>query len=185
MITNLWLFNFIYSLNHSTVFSSGLSLFLGEYLVYILGIGAILYLILSKDSKKDKVKWLLILVLACCLSNLVTNPLIHYLYKSPRPFIALSGIGQYQHLLSPTEYNTSFPSEHTSLAYAIAIVLFLKSKKIGKLALILAIIIGLGRILMGVHWPFDIVGGIGVGILCALIAHRMVKILTTKTTSNQ
>jgi undecaprenyl-diphosphatase len=181
MITNLSLFNLIYSLNHLTVFSSGLSLFLGEYLIYILGIGAILYLILSKDSKKDEAKWLLVLVLACCLSNMIVNPLIHCFYKLPRPFVVLTEIVNYKNFLKIAEYNTSFPSGHTSLAFAIAVVLFLKNKKAGIIALITATLIGIGRILMGVHWPLDILGGIVVGILCVLTSYQIINKVVTKT----
>ncbi len=183
MLTSLSLFQLVYSLNHLAIFSRWLSLFLGEYLIYILGMGTVLYLILNKESKKDdKGKWLLILVLAGCLSNLVITPLVHYLYKSPRPFVLLSEIDSYKYLLRVAEYNTSFPSDHTSLAFAIALVLFLKNKRVGILALIMATLVGLGRILMGVHWPLDILGGIGVGIVCALIAYKIMETLVTKTT---
>lgn len=182
MITNLHLFNLIYSLNKITLFSSGLSLFLGEYLIYFLGIMAILFIVLDKNTKKDKEKWLLILFIACCLSNLIVSPLIHFFYKTPRPFIVLTEILNYKNYLKVTEYNTSFPSEHTSLAFAMAVVLFLKNRRNGILFLILAILISMGRVLMGVHWPSDIMSGIGVGTLCALMARKGVEKILTKTT---
>ena len=174
MITNLSLFKLIYSLNRISIFSNGLSLFLGEYLIYVLAVSACAYLALGKSSKKDKAKWLLVLVLACCLSNMIVNPLIHCFYKLPRPFVVLTEIVNYKNFLKITEYNTSFSSGHTSLAFAIAIVLFIKNKKIGVIALSIATLICMGRILIGVHWPLDVFGGIGVGSLCALIAYEII-----------
>jgi len=179
---NSQFFTFIYNLNNLRIFSDWLSLFLGEYLIYFLGITAILFIVLGKNTKKDKEKWLLILFLACCLSNLVVNPLIHFFYKTPRPFIVLTEIINYKDYLKITEYNTSFPSGHTSLAFAMAVVLFLKNRRSGILFLILAILVGMGRILMGVHWPLDIISGVGVGILCALIARKGIEKILTKTT---
>jgi len=181
MIINLSLFKLIYNLNRFAVFSHGLSLFLGEYLIYIFGIGILLYLILSKESKKEKTKWLFILILACCLSNVIVTPLIHYICKSARPFLLMPAVGTYAHFLKVREYNTSFPSGHTSLAFAVAVVVFLKNKKWGKAALIIATLVSVGRILMGVHWPMDILGGLSVGILCALVAYELAEKLLTKT----
>jgi len=183
MIINQSLFKLIYSLNRLTIFSQGLSLFLGEYLIYIFGVAILLYLIFSKEAKTEKTKWLLILILACCFSNVIVTPLIHRICKFSRPFLLMSEVGNYANFLKVTEYTTSFPSGHTSLAFALAAVMFLKNKKWGRLAMIVAALIGVGRILMGVHWPLDVLGGISVGIFCALVAYELTEKLLTKNNS--
>ena len=62
----------------------------------------------------------------------------------------------------------------------MATILFLKNKKAGSVALIAALSIGIGRILMGLHWPFDVVGGIGVGVLCAVASYQIVSKIAIK-----
>jgi len=58
----------------------------------------------------------------------------------------------------------SFPSNHTSLAFGIAFSIFLKHRRLGLIMLILAILVGVGRILSGVHFTVDVVGGVILGV---------------------
>jgi undecaprenyl-diphosphatase len=46
---------------------------------------------------------------------------------------------------------------------------FLYNKKAGILLLAIGIIHGLARIYVGIHYPLDILGGAGIGIITALI----------------
>lgn len=183
MAINLNIFQFIYNLNRFFPTNVPIGLFCGEYLIYILGIVILLYLLLSKEPKQEKIKWLSILILACCFSNVMVTPAIHYVYKSERPFLVMPEVGNYKNFLKVTEYTKSFPSGHTALAFALAMVLFLYNKKTGIAAFAVAFLVGLGRILMGVHWPLDVLGGIGVGILCGWIAYGLISRLFSKTTA--
>lgn len=62
----------------------------------------------------------------------------------------------------------SFPSGHTGSSFAAATALFLCNKKWGVTALFFAIIIGLSRIYLFVHFPTDVLAGAVLGSLCAL-----------------
>jgi undecaprenyl-diphosphatase len=68
---------------------------------------------------------------------------------------------------------SAFPSDHAMLWCAIAAAIFLASRAAGIYALIhTAVLIGLPRIYLGLHYPTDVLAGaaIGIGIACVLNA---------------
>ena len=84
----------------------------------------------------------------------------------PRPFAALADV---QPLISVEHLANSFPSGHATLAFALAFMVFKKDRDWGLAFLILALLIGLGRVFVGVHYPLDIVGGAMMGWLAAVM----------------
>lgn len=69
----------------------------------------------------------------------------------------------------PTSY--SFPSGHTSSSFAGALILTLRHKKVGWLAYIPAVLIAFSRIFLFVHYPTDVLAGILLGTLAALLTY--------------
>ncbi|MCA9353110.1 phosphatase PAP2 family protein [Patescibacteria group bacterium] len=65
----------------------------------------------------------------------------------------------------------SFPSGHATLFAALAIAIYLHHKKFGIIFMILAFMIGVARIIAGVHFPVDILGGWVLGGLCSWFAY--------------
>lgn len=68
----------------------------------------------------------------------------------------------------------SFPSGHTTEVFALTTVLFLLypgRRWIAAIALCWAFIVGYTRMLLGVHYPSDILGGILFGVLTAMTIH--------------
>ena len=63
----------------------------------------------------------------------------------------------------------SFPSDHSSISFAFAFMVFLYNKKYGTILLGIATLIAIGRILAGVHYFSDVVAGALVGICGALL----------------
>ena len=73
----------------------------------------------------------------------------------------------------PSEY--SFPSGHSSNGFAGAVTIFCYYRKAGILSLIMAALIAFSRLYFFVHYPTDILGGIALGTLDALLAVYLVK----------
>ncbi len=65
----------------------------------------------------------------------------------------------------------SFPSSHAAAAFALATSLGYTHAGLGLFALLLAVLIGLGRIAVGVHYVTDILAGAGLGIFIAAVYH--------------
>lgn len=64
----------------------------------------------------------------------------------------------------------SFPSGHTSVVFATATVLTDFNKHIGRPVYVLAVIVGLSRMYLFVHYPTDVLCGAVFGTICGAIA---------------
>ena len=71
----------------------------------------------------------------------------------------------------------SFPSGHTSSAFAACAAILFLNKKIGIPAIIFAAIMGFSRIYVEVHYCTDVIGGAIVGIIYAVIGVLIAKAL--------
>jgi membrane-associated phospholipid phosphatase len=111
----------------------------------------------------------LLAVLAAALS-LAANAAINAVYPRPRPFLVLPA-----HVLTPSPpHDPSFPSDHAAVAASIAVTLLLGGEMgWGAAALAGAALIGLARVMMGVHYPTDIFGGMAVGAVCGAVVVRV------------
>lgn len=87
--------------------------------------------------------------------------LARHLYVDQRPFMT-----QHLHQLVPHAGGSSFPSDHTTAATAMALglLVFTVFRKTGTLVLLAAFLIGFARIFVGIHWPVDIAGGLLTGL---------------------
>ncbi len=60
------------------------------------------------------------------------------------------------------EYSASFPSAHaanSTVTFLAVAILMTKSRLATVIAVVLAAAVGLSRIILGVHWPPDVIGG--------------------------
>jgi len=139
-------------------------IFCAEYLGYVAITGILAYGIFGKDHKKDI--WQVTYIFATAGFSWVIASLIKYFFPSPRPFEALSSI-QALYLHGGMD---SFPSGHASFFGALAFGAFHYSQKIGWLLLITAVIIGIARVSVGIHYPLDILGGFAVAGIAYFLA---------------
>jgi undecaprenyl-diphosphatase len=96
--------------------------------------------------------------------------LIGLAWDRPRPFER--GLG---HLHLPHAGSPSFPSSHATVyaALACSFVLVSAYRSVGRILLVLAGLVSLARVVVGVHYPLDIVIGGLLGCLAAVAAHRL------------
>lgn len=77
------------------------------------------------------------------------------------------------HLLINAAHDSSFPSDHATAAFSVATAALLWRIPGRRLYLLGAVLIALARVYAGAHYPADVVGGAGLGILWAILAFRL------------
>lgn len=100
--------------------------------------------------------------------TILLNCLIKLFYYKPRPFLKFR-----VNLLppSPSKKNSSFPSKHTTLAFAAATSVLFYKRLLGSIMFVFAFLAGFSRIWMGQHFPLDIVGSAFLGSLTSLVVY--------------
>ncbi len=106
--------------------------------------------------------------LALAFSVLITNLGLKPFFARKRPYVTMP---QIKPLLISYDPN-SFPSGHTCAAFSAGIAWAATLPNWwGRIAAIVqAFCMGYSRLYVGVHYPSDVLGGAGVGCICAVIA---------------
>jgi len=166
--------NFFYFFNNlagQSRFFDVLVVFFAEYFQYLLVAIFLLLLFFSKYAKQEKIRIFWVSFISVIVARLGVTELIRFFYHRPRPFIA----HQVQQLFS--ENGWSFPSGHSAFFFAMAMAIYLYNKKWGIGFFLAAVLMNISRIIAGVHFPSDIIGGaivgIAVGYIVFYIAERI------------
>ena len=69
----------------------------------------------------------------------------------------------------------SFPSGHAATSFAAATILSFALPRVAPILVVLAAAVGFSRVYVGVHYPLDIVGGAGLGVLIAIALRLLVR----------
>ena len=107
-------------------------------------------------------------VVAAGFSALLALGLAHVLadvWTRPRPYVSHPGA----HLFIPPSADSSFPSDHATAGFAIAVALFLRHRTAGWIALVMATVMSIARVAVGTHYPADVLAGAAVGTAAALV----------------
>lgn len=68
----------------------------------------------------------------------------------------------------------SMPSGHTSAAFLVATLIFVFAEPIAEVAFIWASLVGMSRVVLGVHYPSDVAAGAVLGVACALTSVEII-----------
>ncbi len=158
MAFDLAIFNFLHQLAGRFFLLDWLFIFFASYLQYFLVV-VLIYFIFSR-SKDWRAAWYRIGmgVLAVILARGILTEAIRFFYSRPRPFLVL----QFSPLIR--ESSGSFPSGHAAFFFALAPLAFLVSKKSGYWFTAGSLLMLISRIIVGVHWPADILAGMIIGL---------------------
>ena len=131
----------------------------------LLWISLSLAFLLNKRTRKAGALALCAMILGLIVTNLTIKPLI----SRPRPWL----VWPITPLVTEKDPN-SFPSGHTCAAFAAAMtwVRTLPRRRDRVIVAVMAVLMGLSRLYVGVHYPSDVLAGAVIGSLCAWIAWK-------------
>ncbi len=139
-----------------------------------------LVLLFPKKYRKIGVTVLVALLVMLICNNLILKEL----FARPRPFNLdpeqyawWHEIYKYPYFKIHQPSSFSFPSGHTSSAFAAAIAVLIYNRKFGIPLTFFAALMGFTRIYVEVHYCSDVIAGAVVGIIYALIAALIAKFL--------
>ncbi len=109
-------------------------------------------------------------VLLLLAITIVATEAIKFLVDRQRPCDALPNVNTLAGYRCAAEFDPAFPSGHASRAFAVAALLAIRFRwRLGIPAGAFAVLAGISRIYLGLHWPSDVLGGAAVGIGFALL----------------
>ena len=152
------IFQLINGLSGKNIYHDAFSVFLAEHLIYIM---AFVTLCLVIHWRKYWARAILGTGIAYGV-----NLIIGHIYFRPRPFVFHNVV----QLISKSSAEKSFPSGHATAAFALAFSVYFINKKWGVVLLIMALLVSFGRILVGVHYPLDVLGGAFLGLVFSYLA---------------
>lgn len=164
MTQNQEIFLLIYSLADKNSFLDSLMIFGAVYLIWIT-VFLVIFLGIFGSSKEKRA--LLLSVIGIIVAWILIFIIRLFIFE-PRPYIALS-INPLINVTNPA----AFPSVHTTLmAVPASAYLFVKSKW-AFLFMFFLVWVALARIYVGVHYPFDILGGLLVGFIAVYLSKKL------------
>lgn len=111
---------------------------------------------------------------ALAVETLIVNVMLKPLVGRIRPYFINEAI----EVLTRRPGDFSFPSGHTGSCFAVAgVFLFCLPKRYGIPAMVFAVLMGISRMYVGVHYPTDVLAGAFIGMAVAFAAVKTMKSL--------
>lgn len=114
--------------------------------------------------------------------GMLTSNIISRFYYNPRPFVENLGVQLIEH--AP---DSSFPSDHATFTFSIAIALLLNkaTRTLGVTLFVLSMVSSISRVYGGIHYPLDILGAIFVALSVSTLVFKLSKTFFVGMLSNR
>ncbi|MFA7285927.1 MAG: phosphatase PAP2 family protein [Candidatus Paceibacterota bacterium] len=163
--------------NQNSLFDSVI-IFLANMLPYLVLLFTLIFLIVHHDVSLRYAGFMQVVnkfketffAFIIGLSALVASEILKSIFFILRPF---NNYPEVSNLFYATGY--AFPSGHATFFMALAFSIYFLHKKVGMLLIFCAILIGTARVMAGVHYPVDILGGYVLGIIIATFFNYLYK----------
>lgn len=130
----------------------------GPYL--LVAVVGLLWFLPSPVAPRGLERRLVLYALLTAAIALGLNQVIGHLWMRPRPFMAHRVT-----LLIAGSRDSSFPSDHATLGFGLAMPVLLRRRDWGLVLLCGALVLGFARVFVGVHYPGDIAGAFVVALI--------------------
>ncbi len=136
------------------------------YLVYLFPLILVVCWFWSETLKKTALR----AFFAGIISWLGIVKTISLFYFRPRPFTAQ--IGAKELVFHRPDY--SFPSDHAALIFAVSLTFYLFGyRKLGAVLFLISLILITSRVVVGVHYPTDVLAGALIGLVIAWLGYKL------------
>ncbi len=97
---------------------------------------------------------------------LLLNHVLGLLWYEPRPYLSSYHVP----LLAAAAHGNSFPSDHLAFGGAIVATLWVTRRRwLALVSLLIMAGVGWARVLAGIHWPLDVLAGLGLGLVVGAV----------------
>ncbi|MEI6400331.1 MAG: phosphatase PAP2 family protein [bacterium] len=156
------MFNFLFSLSKYPLIAKS-ALFISYPFAYVAPVIIVVFLLVRKQQKMATFSLLFLTGFFSWISARVIKNMFH----TVRPYIEQNVVPLFY------EPGYSFPSEHVTIFTALSVAVFFLHRKCGIVLGVITILIAISRIIIGVHYPIDILGGF---VLGGIIGFLLVKV---------
>ena len=140
----------------------------------ILWIGIGLVMLVPEKTRK----WGFQMLCAMALTFIIGNLILKNLFHRTRPYFVHEELDAMRLVARPSEY--SFPSGHTMNGITGALTMIFWDKRFGIPAMVVAVIISFSRLYNTVHYPTDVIAGVGIGVVSACIIQMVFRKIEKK-----
>lgn len=164
-------------------FADGVMKFIAnEFAIVMIAVVALAFLLPWPAHRVERRAGAVLATASAALALLINQPIAHAVNRL-RPYLAHPG---HVHMLIARSHDPSFPSDHATGAFALAVGLWLYDRTLGTILLVAAAILSFSRVYVGTHYPGDVVAGAlmggGVAVLLYLVpaTRRLIELVARR-----